>query len=289
MNHNFWVIGSRTLTGDIGKVKAAGEVTAYDATINKMHIAGGLNIENSSVQKLRAAGEVNARNAKFGDCKVAGELNVKGFGKADTLVVVGDLNAELFECRILRNAPKKKNVNINSESSVVEFKGFIKAEIFESLYKFRLNCTYDFKNIISTAEFFYDGILECENFYSFGVINIKGVNAENIYIYPASSSKLESITGTNIVVSRSKQLDRNFKSLPKSMPNSFYARLDPLPVSLMALSSVEGDKISLDHVKADRVSGLNVKIEDLCIIDKAEYRDKIEISEKAIVNEVIKL
>ena len=97
------------------------------------------------------------------------------------------------------------------------------------------------------------------------------------------------VTGTNITISAARHLDKNFKSLPKSLPNSYYTRLDTLPVSLMVLSSIEGDNISIDHVKADLVSGLNVKIGDLCIIDRVEYKENIKISEKAIVSEVVKL
>jgi hypothetical protein len=51
----------------------------------------------------------------------------------------------------------------------------------------------------------------------------------------------------------------------------------------MTLISIEGDNINIDHVKADRVSGLNVKIGDLCVIDRVEYKGNIEVSEKAII------
>jgi cytoskeletal protein CcmA (bactofilin family) len=286
LKRNYWVAGSRTISGEVGNVKAAGDVSAFDAKISKLHIAGSLDIKNSFVRKLRVAGEVNAENTNFGDCKVAGEANIEGISKADIFVVVGDISADLLECRLLRNSTKKTGV---TSKNAIEFSGSFKAETFESLYKFRLNCKYDFKNIISAAEFLYDGVLECENFYSFNTIEMKGINAENIYLYPTSASKLESLTGTYITISINNRLDKNFKLLPKTLPNSYYARLHSLPASLITISSIEGDKINIDHVKADMVSGLSVKIGDLCVIDKVEYKENIEISKKAIVNEVVKL
>ncbi len=118
---------------------------------------------------------------------------------------------------------------------------------------------------------------------------MEGVNAENIYLYPSSESELKMVTGTNISISTVRNLDKNFKSLPKTMPKTCYSRLESLPVSIMTVTSIEGDNISIDHVKSDFVSGINVKIGDLCVIDKVEYKENIEVSQKAIVNEVIKL
>ena len=286
MKRNYWIVGDRSISGKIGKVKAAGDVSAFDADIAKLHVAGNLDIVNSFVQKLRAAGEVNAEDTDFGYCKAAGDVNIKGISKADTFVIVGDLSADLLECRLLRNASKG---TVRTGKNFFEFSGSFKAETFESLFAFRLNCKYDFKNIVTAAEFFYDGVLECENFYSFNVIEMEGVNAEKIHIYPSSASKLEIATGTNINISTTRGLDRVFKSLPKSLSNAYYTRLKLLPVSIMTLISIEGDNINIDHVKADRVSGLNVKIGDLCVIDRVEYKGNIEVSEKAIINEVIKL
>ncbi len=148
MRRNYWAVGSRNLSGKIGNVKAAGEVSAFDADISKLHIAGDLDIENSFVQKLRVAGEVNAENTNFGDCKVVGEAKIKGISKAETFVIVGDLSADLLECRFLRNSSKRA---VMTNRNFVEFSGSFKAQTFENLYGFRLNCKYDFKNIISTA------------------------------------------------------------------------------------------------------------------------------------------
>ena len=57
----------------------------------------------------------------------------------------------------------------------------------------------------------------------------------------------------------------------------------------MSLTSIEGDTINIEATNAELVSGMDVIIGDLCIFERVEYSNAIRISEKAIVNEVVKI
>jgi hypothetical protein len=54
---------------------------------------------------------------------VAGEVNIKGISKADTFIVVGDMRADLLECRLLRSCTRRTGV---TGKDAVEFSGSFK-------------------------------------------------------------------------------------------------------------------------------------------------------------------
>jgi len=54
-------------------------------------------------------------------------------------------------------------------------------------------------------------------------------------------------------------------------------------------STIEGDDVSLEGVKAETVRGAVVKIGEDCVIDKVEYSDTIEVAEGATVEEQVRL
>ena len=74
-----------------------------------------------------------------------------------------------------------------------------------------------------------------------------------------------------------------------TMSKVSYRKSNKTKGSIMSVTEIEGDKIEVEYIKADYVSGIDVVIGDLCIIEKVEYKNSIKISEKAVVNEIIKL
>lgn len=288
MRRNIFALGNRSLNGSFDRILLAGDLNMEDSSVKSLYGAGDIDIRNSTIRKGRAAGNMNAANCSFGNFKAAGDVNMTGICKADFFVVVGGLRAEYLECRVLRHYMIKEKKNMNGMPSVIEFKGSFKAQTFENMYPFRLNCDFDFKNIISKSELIYDGVLECERLYSFAAVKMEGVNAEFIYMKPHDDSKIESVMGTHIVISEKWRPDKEFRMIPKSVPASHYHALPELPDSIMTLSEIEGDKIHIDNVKADLVRGIDVEIGDLCVVERVEYKSGIKISDKAIVNEVIK-
>ena len=110
----------------------------------------------------------------------------------------------------------------------------------------------------------------------------------SLSIKPLASSKITDIRGGQIIISGRFPNDSVFKSLPKSVNTQPYKDIINQPTSVMHINSVEADSIYAESIRADRISGEDIVIGDLCIIERVEYGKHIRISEKAIVNEVVK-
>jgi hypothetical protein len=308
MRKNILAIGERTVYGDVGRLMIAGEVHVVNADVKKVYGAGELSIENSYIEKFRAAGDITANNTRFDDFKSAGDVKLTGDCLANIFASFGTVEAENLECNILKNGSDNvnvirngkqvvvnkqyhiyKNSSSSSDNYLVEFKGKYKAQTFENFLPFTLTCKFEFRNILSKKLLIYDGVLECERLYSFGSLQMEGVNAERIYIKTNIDTKLESVVGTKIVISDKIYFDNEFKAVPKTTNEKDFSK-DIMPSkAIMEISQIEGDDIVLDNVKANSVCGINVTIGDMCIIERVEYKDKINISKKAIVNEVVKI
>lgn len=285
MRRNLWAIGDRNISGEFGRVMSAGDIDLKAGDIKSLYSAGDVDIVDSFVKKLRSAGDIKAENSTFEDFKGVGDVCLKGMCKADTFVAIGDLSAEFLECNVLRNFTRKKNLTIEGMSSAIEWTGDFKAETFESLYDFNLSCQYEFKNIISSALLSCPTEIVCERFYSFGSLQVECINAEYIFILPKGDSRVQHLMGSSINILKEFKSDKDFKAIIKSAKYPVFTLKD----EIMSLASIEGDRIDIQNVKAQLVSGIHVVIGDLCIVERVEYRDSIEISEKAIVNEVVKL
>lgn len=282
MRRNLIVVGERCIEGNYGRVMAAGALRIDNSDIRALYLAGETSIHRSAVHKLFGSGQVNADCVSFGNIKVAGQVNLQGICKGDTLIVTGDLSAEFLECRILRSSPVGSKVR----KGHFVWWGTLKAETFENLYALDLSsCDYEFKNIISSAFLSYNGEIACDNFYSFGGLCCEGINAENITVIINDDISLQSVAGSNIRISKAFQADRLFKSIPKSFKYKNFTS----DCGIVYIPSIEGDAISIEYTRSDVVSGVDVVIGDLCIIDRVEYTSSIVISEKAVVNEVVRL
>ena len=286
MKKNIWALGNRTISGEVDRVYAAGNLEINEANIKKLRCAGGINMIASYIDKLNVAGNIDVANSNFGDIRAVGNVEINGHSKALTVAVTGTLRAEFLECNVLRNSIKGP---VTENSNILTYKGFFKAKTFENLYPFNMNCEFQFNNIISSALLQYDGILECERFYSFEEIQLEGVNAEFVYIKPSKKISIESIFGSEIIIENNFKSDKDFESLPRTMPLNTYKSGNKTKNSIMNVTEIEGDKIQVEYVKADYISGIDVIIGDLCIVQKVEYKNSIKISEKAVINEIIKL
>lgn len=286
MKKNIWALGNRTISGEVDRVYAAGNLDINEANVKKLHSAGEVNVKESRVHKLNVAGNVEAIGSDFGDMRIVGNAQIKGHSKASTVAVTGILNAEFLECDVLKNSIKGP---VTLSNNILTYKGYFKAKTFENLYPFNMNCEFEFKNIISASLLQYAGILECERFYSFEEIQLEGVNAEFIYIKPNKKINIESLFGSQIIINNNFKSDKEFEGIPKTMSLKTYKSGNQSNNSIMTVTEIEGDKIQIEYVKADYISGIDVEIGDLCIVEKVEYKDSIKISEKAVVNEIIKL
>lgn len=107
MRNNIVSLGSRAITGEVGKVYAAGDVNISDADVLKLNGAGDINVLNSYIADTKLAGDIITDNSEFGTLRLIGDFICNGTCKVDTLIVIGKLQAENLECRVLRNFSKK--------------------------------------------------------------------------------------------------------------------------------------------------------------------------------------
>lgn len=289
MRRSLWAIGERTISGQYRRIMSAGDLNIEDSDILKLYSAGDIDIKNCFIKKLRAAGDIKAVNSNFDDISLAGDIKLEGETKAGIFAVCGDLNAEYLSCKVLRNYAKNSKTINNGRPLNSKISGFIKAETFENFTDITMEFEYEFNNIISKCRLEIPGSLECERLYSFGEISADEINADYIYVKPLASSEISNITGSEIVISKSFNQDKIFKLLPKSIDFAYYNDILSRPSSIMSIGSIEADKVYADYLKADFISGGEIVIGDLCIIEKVEYSKSIQISPKAVVNEVVKL
>jgi len=311
LKRNSIVLGEKHIEGSYNRIMAAGELHIDNSDIRSLYIAGETHVNNSVIHKLRGAGEIIGESSTFDNVRMAGSMKLHGICRGDILAIEGELFAELLECRILRNGMPndKKNLDKNNKikvdinlslndnysykkkylndlNKIIHWKGTLKADTFESFYPIYLECEYEFRNIISFAYLTWSGEIVCDNFYSLdGGVCGEGINAENINIVLNDEITLQTIVGSNICICKSFQEDKLFKSIPKSAnyKNSVLGN------SMVSIPNIEGDRISIEYTKSDMISGVDVIIGDLCVIERVEYKNSIRISEKSVVNEVVKL
>lgn len=286
-----FVVGERNLVGKYNRVYSAGEVYVEEGDIGALYGAGEVTIERSQVKKVRVAGDLSVDKSKIDDINAVGELNFTGVTTSKRVTVRGVLNAECLECNHLI-IPSKTDmkVSVDGKNHVdTSIKGFIKADLLENYADLNMDFEYDINSVVNGGNLITTNPIAFETFYSFGTVVCEEVNAEKVYIRPSAHSKIGLIVGAQIKISKYLELDKFLKNMPKKYFKKYYESIKKQEVNIMTLQSIEGDQIYLDHVNATMVSGINVVIGDLCMIDRVEYTESIKISPKAIVNEVVRV
>lgn len=122
MRKNIICVGDDIISGEVGKVYAAGSVTIKDGDVLKLSGAGEVTIEDSYIEDIKLAGEMNIKDSNIGKVRMAGLMSSTGRCNIDTLVAIGQLKAEDLECKILRNSSNKfTKVYINATDKKFSF------------------------------------------------------------------------------------------------------------------------------------------------------------------------
>lgn len=141
MRRNIVAVGEQVISGEVGKVYAAGEVCIKEADVEALNGAGEVNIEYSHIKNTHIAGEIKGKSSRFDTLKIAGKAELSGsFG--DKVVIMGELFADELECRILRNFTEKLS-GINSNDWK---KGFV----------YKKNVGFDYNNYDTEKEYKWD-------------------------------------------------------------------------------------------------------------------------------------
>lgn len=271
--------GEKQLEGDYKRIIFAGEMKLKNSKTNSLYATGDIDIENTNIKKLYLAGDLAAKAVVIGKGKVTGDINFSGICKAEKLVVLGDLSAEYLECNCLRNGISKSKAK-----NTFNWAGFVKAKTFENLMPLLLNFDYEFDTMLVSANLISTTEIVCNSFYGFGKITAPCINAETIFLLTTEGTEVNELVGSQITVATKFMPYKAFKAIPKTVK---YPASDN-DKGLVSFDAISGDKVKLESVKANSVSGLEVVIGDLCVVDEVIYQESIKISDKAVVGRVIK-
>jgi hypothetical protein len=282
MKRNAISFGDRALNGAYGIVLAAGNLNVKESQVRYLACAGNVQAVQSSFNKVKIAGNFVAEESKIKSMYAAGEVRLNGICKGDVICVAGALYASYLDCTVLCNGTSRGTITNRNRDN---FSGVFYAQTFENSGALNMNFEYHFKNIISSADLHSSREIECERFYSLSNLQAEAVNADYIFLLTSEQVEVKQLTGESVTINRSFRRDQQFKNLPKELSY----RSQRVEGNIAAVDVIEADRIDIEYTKSVLVSGKDVRIGDLCIVDHVEYSNSIEISKKAIVNEVVKL
>ncbi len=284
MKRNVISLGNRAIQGDYNTVLAAGELRIRDSHIKHLSVAGHVETVKSFLGRVHCAGEFIANEIQFTSLTVVGDSKLRGICKGDTVTITGSVTADYLECEILCNGignrSSKDRQNTNSC-----WQGVFHIHTFENCGDLLMNFEYRADNIISYAGIKSLHELECENFYSFSDLEAEAVNADRIFLLTKASVKVGQLTGTTVIIKRDFKADKVYRGIPK---RTTYRRQNK-PNQMVHIKTIEADHVEVEYTRAEFISGDEIIIGDLCIVYRVEYRKSITISNKAVVNEVVKV
>ncbi|MBS7530420.1 polymer-forming cytoskeletal protein [Hazenella sp. IB182353] len=236
---------------------------------------------------LAISGRGSATGGKYksvkvnGMAKISGDILCEKFRCNGTSVVEGDMEAE--EIRVSGKSTFQGDIKSNDlkvDGSIKCMGGLSSSShvVVNGYMSFKGNITGDQIDVKGNITGEKD--VEAENLVVNGTLDIGGlVNAGNIEIRLYGECRATEIGGEKI------------KITPKDMPfnvNKLFKSLFQYEEKLIA-QLIEGDEITISHTHAKLVRGNQVKIGAGCVIDRVEYKEKIEIDAKAEVKEEIKI
>ena len=282
MNHNSINIGERSYCGDYGMINSAGELHAEKSTIKRLNSAGECTFTECKLIKVRSAGQVNMISSSCEDFYNIGDANFSGECSGKTIAICGGATADLLECELL---VYRKIDRTKIQTSKIGLNGYFKSEVFECCEPIYINFEYDFHTIISAASITSAKEIACERLIALDALSVPSLNAADILLPALCGMKLESVTGERIRVLRHIDVVRELRGIPNDgmLPKKVDAS-----GTIAHITSVEGDDITLENTYCDNVCGTNIKIGDMCVVNRVECSGELEISPKAAVNEIVR-
>ncbi|KNF08308.1 hypothetical protein CLPU_8c00730 [Gottschalkia purinilytica] len=251
-NKDLKINGSGSFAGgefDTVKVNGSGRITS-DVKAKFIRINGDV-LFSTNVE----AGEFKV----YGNCRIDGNLNVDTFKVYGSSSIEKDIKAN--EMKIYGDTIIKNNLSVNrlSITGSVSCDKSIKGE-----------------NIDIYGELITDEDLEGENVKVLGAIEVNGLlNAEELLIESYGTSKVKDIGATTISIKENLEMDSLFMKL---------VRLFKRKTGNLIAETIEGDNIYLEKTTAKIVRGNNIVIGKGCNIELVEYRDSLNITDDAKVD-----
>ena len=278
MKRNVIVLGDRTLTGDYGRILSAGEARLTSGSARVIRSAGELRLSHCRVEKVRSVGELDAQDSELIQVRSTGAAQLKGICCGDTWSVQGSLEAESLKVRLLCGSEY-------GQMQSLEWKGVLQGETLELAMPCQMACDLEYRQIILSAPVSFGQEVVCDRCYCLSGITAPGINAETIFLLNSPDVQLDYLEGSYIRVAHQFTPDRDFEAIAKQQ------RYKGLTGSreLARVRNVEGDRVELAYTRAEQVNGADVVIGPMCVIDRVAYSGSIQIDDKAMIGEVVRL
>jgi len=248
-------------------------------------VSGSGNIPDGEYENIRVSG-----SARLGENVKCLSLHASGSVKGGSVDSENDIHvsgAAAFSGNIICSSL--------SVSGASDFSGSITAS-GEAKFAGSMKCGGKIKcsSLKIAGSGSVSGDIEGENVCSYGALNCGGLlNAENIQIIVGRNMEINSIGGGTVTV----KLDaKNSGGAVRLAERLVRAVFNPSPENskdrgamLNVPAGIEGDTVTLEHVKSPQVSGRRVVIGDGCIIELVQYSESVEISENASVGRYEKI
>jgi cytoskeletal protein CcmA (bactofilin family) len=218
------------------------------------------------------------------------KVEINGSGK-----IHGNVDCETLEC----NGAAKIYGDVTSEHAVIKGSAKVEGDISADKIEVHGNSTVDgnisFREMIIKGHSKLEESLKGDHLLLEGMMKVKGdcevesaelngaftigglLSGDRIAIELHGKSKAKEIGGETITVKRSGPAILNLDKLIKTWSKELHADL------------IEGDVVKLEYTRAKVVRGTDVEIGPGCEIELIEYRNDLQVSEKAKVNKTEKL
>lgn len=257
---------------------------------------------------LRISGSGSYTGGKFdsvsisGSGKINGDLQCIKFSSSGSSKVEGNIVCERFEC----SGSSKIGGNITSKefkcSGSGRITGSVKAEEVRVSGVCKIEGDMQGNTISNSGSTTIDGDIKCEKVAISGMLSSgKNIEAEEISINGAIKNT-GTINAERILIECRggngscifNEIGASKVSINKDTQNigfSLYKLVGLFTGSTNKISGnlIEGDEIYIENANVKMVRGDKIVIGPDCQIDQVEYRESIEVSDKAQVKQVVKI
>lgn len=274
-------LGDKYIDGKCGTVFSAGDIEIENADIKRIYAAGEINVRESRIGKLRSAGDINGQNIMIKKASLAGEINLKGECRIPELHVYGDIEAEYLLCDFLVIGSPK-----GTDDAVYKTRigGYIKTDVIKILKSCMISGEIEARIFIAAAKIEYGNELKAEIFCSLSGLYVPTVNAEKVFILAGRDVSVKEINGSDITISNSFS-----PTILKKVPGKSGMKSITGVGELADIGTIDGDTVKVEYANINEINGTDVIVGDMAVVNRVTYRNKLSVSEKAIVAEAIKL
>lgn len=223
-----------------------------DNNLSSTHIAGAGTVAGGSYNEVTCSGSAS----------IAADIKCKYLSGSGSVSAHGNIDCE-------------GSVKI---SGAFSSHGDVKAEVFKSAGAVKIKKSLTAKEIEIAGALKVLGDMSAEEAELHGAVHIEGLlNVDKLYIRldegSFSSSKVGTIGGSCVTVKASRKMWKLFGK----------------KYSILETNLIEADKVDIENTHADTVRTIDALIGDGCKIGTLEYSGEAKISEKAEVENLVRI